>query len=143
MGSKRGMTMVEVVVAIGLLILIGGALVSFAVSALSVANTSIIRSAATRLAEQEMERIKGTEQINKVAIQGGDFSSIAANYPVGYNNFTDYPDMNKAEKYFTRTVLVTTSGTPVDTATVTVKVAWVDRGKPANVILTTYITKWL
>lgn len=135
------MTLVETAVALALMLVIGGALVSFAVGGLSLSNSSNIRAAATRLAEEKMELIKSTEHNNKMAIQTGDFSSLISS--------TDHPGFGSNATFFTRTVTVTSVGTPPDRVIVAVCVYWDEKGRIGNcasgmnaVKLSTYITKW-
>lgn len=128
------MTLIETVVAVGVLMIVGGALTTLLVSTISMANAAKIRAVATRYADQKMEQIKKTEQIDKLAIQGGDFSTILALSGV------EQLALGQNALFFTRTTTITCV---LPSCTVVVSVVWPEKGKTANVTLNTIISKWL
>lgn len=132
--GNRGMTLIETVVAVGILMVVGGALTTLLVSTVSVANAAKVRAVATRLADQKMEQVKKTEQLNKLAIQGGNFTTITA--LAG----TESLALGQNGSFFTRTTTVNCTATACNVAIV---VLWPEKGKTANVTLNTIVSKWL
>lgn len=137
---NRGMTLIETVVAVGILLITSSALMTFVVSSIGLANSSKIRSTATKLADQKMEEIKTTEQTNKLNIQAKDWSSIVA------LAVTDNISFGSRTNFYTRTITALDGASSCNTATtqctVTIVVSWTDKGKSSNVTLTTLLTTW-
>ncbi len=133
MGNKKGMTLIETVVAIGIFMVVGGALTTLLINTISMANAAKIRTVATRLADQKMEQVKMVEQTNKMAIQGGNFTSLNS------MNGSEQISLGQSRNFFTRATAVNCT----TTCSVSVVVSWAEKGKTANVTLNTIISKWL
>jgi Tfp pilus assembly protein PilV len=146
--NNKGMSLVEAVVAVALMFLISGALVSFTVSSLSAVTASQIRARATRLAEQRMEIVKQAEQANKGAIQSNTWTAID-NLNVVESPSPEFTFGTSGNNFFTRRTAVS----PItDGRTIVVTVSWTYKGVGPNctvgqlkncVMVQTTLTRWL
>ncbi len=151
--KSRGITLIEVVVAVALVMIIGTALISFAAAAISLSNTSKIRSTATDYADQKVEQVKAAESANRLSIQNGDWSTIIAlagspeTLPLGGQYTTSGSNYN----FFTRRVTLSPAAPNKDTTSVSVNiiVSWPDTTTPVGcppktdcVNFTTYVSRW-
>jgi Tfp pilus assembly protein PilV len=161
--ENSGMSLVEVVVAMGVLTLVGVALVTLVLQAVFAANSAKLRAMAIKYADEGMEVARAVrgQQTNWATFVTSCASSPATNYWVkGNSGFNcdngilddctpSPPDLCSASQHvattlpgslFIRTVNFQANG--ADTVNVTVLVTWKDRGQGREVRLKTQFSRW-
>ena len=123
MHNKKGMTLVETMVAIAIFSIISTALISMAVTTLSAQQSAKLKNLATRCAEAKMEEIKAWEASHRPGIQIGNWA--------GFTNTGNCPLIPLS------TLSVSPPGSPV-----TVTVTWPYKGVNQTIRLVTNITVW-
>lgn len=157
------MSLVEVVVAMGVLTLVGVALVTLVLQAVFAANSAKLRAMAIKYADEGMEVVRAVrgQQTNWASFVTSCASNPATNYWVtggsGFFNCSGIlapctpapPDLCSSSQHvattlpgslFIRTVNFVASG--ADTVNVTVLVTWKDRGANREVRLRTQFSRW-
>lgn len=162
--NRLGMSMVEVVVAMGVLVLVGGALVALVLQAVAMSNSAKMRSIATRYAEEGMEIVRSIRgpQVDWVSFvdsctpspvngyyitTGTTFHCDSGGILVSCDTFIPVSDCGSLEDNvgyakFKRIIRIVASGSPTDSVSVTVTVSWKDQGKDRNIVLVSNLTKW-
>lgn len=131
------MTLIEVLVATGIMMVIGSALMTLLIGVISIANSAKVRAVATRLADQKMEQVKNAEQTYKPEIQNGNWVNFLAQITAGS---PEKISLAAAKDFLTRT---TTTSCEATSCQISIVVSWLERGKTTNVTLTTVVSKWL
>ncbi|OGG06343.1 hypothetical protein A2872_01290 [Candidatus Gottesmanbacteria bacterium RIFCSPHIGHO2_01_FULL_42_12] len=134
---KSGVTLLETIIAMGFTVIIGGALITMALTAMSAQQSSNLRNLATRCAEAKIEEIKNTERVNRSALQSLPVANWNSIFP---NSQTDNCPYNTGANFFTRT---TTFSNITNGKEASVVVNWTEKGRATSLTLKTHITKWL
>lgn len=139
---KNGQSLVEVVVAIGVVVLIVSGLVIAVISSLRSAQSSRLRSTATKLTQDGIEIMRNLRDTGWSQFALNDspnawclgLDGILVELPSCTGNIVI------GGLTYTRTALLTETST--DQLTVTITVTWIEGKTLKNSNATTYLTKW-
>jgi len=146
MGTKKGQSLVEMIVIIGIVVLLATGIVASTTSSLSRSETSQSRSDALSFAQAGIELARGLRDT------GWDtFSHMGGTYCVGSDGTFGQPHTtcttHNIDDKFTRAVTLQLAQIPADLTKeemkVTSRVTWGDTTNLSNAVqLTTYLTGW-
>ncbi|MDZ7586201.1 MAG: hypothetical protein U0946_00460 [Patescibacteria group bacterium] len=140
--KHSGQSLVEVVVAVGMMALLLTAVLSLI--ALSVKNSRLAkdRTKAVGLAQEGVELMRAYRDLNWYGLYAatGDNWGLAKNWTVtdGLNTYCE--DVDKIDEFFIRCVEVTADGS--DKVEIQVVVSWQEGAQVHQTMQTTNLTKW-
>lgn len=145
--KETGLTLIETAVGIGLLLLIGGALVTLGLQALSAANSAKLKNQATLYAQEGLELVRRTRDT-----QDNFFAGFCGSYIVNLGSDCDNLGLclkfgleerlpsDETAGVFTRNILLDSCSN--DRSEVTVTVSWQEKGQARSVVVKTILTNW-
>lgn len=162
--NQEGMSLVEVLIAIALLVLVGSAMVQLGVVALTTSDASRVRSIALQFADESIEIARNVRDTDPTAffaltsmVQGKKYFSLSQNLP---STFTSTTNCNPVSNPPVVHADCTLSGIEVGSGTtdfyriisveplsndrfeVTAYVLWNNKGALSNVSTGTVLTRW-
>ncbi len=147
MRSQKGQTIIEVTIALAILVILGGAVVTIGVSSVNTASQSRMQAKATRIAEEALEIARHTRDQELNGSVEGLLAMTGTNACV-----TSPPDLKleacaadspsqTVDDVFTRTIVVKQDADSGG-ALITVTITWGDAGSNKTVELETLLTEW-
>ncbi|MBM4401768.1 MAG: prepilin-type N-terminal cleavage/methylation domain-containing protein [Candidatus Cloacimonetes bacterium] len=146
--TQRGVTLIEVLLAVVLIGILSAALIQLGITALKGANAGKMRSVAVELTKQGLEAARAKRDENSSAFfaqsdgfyryTGSAFEPISGTEPVMPADKDPYAVTGFTNYY--RVIHFETTAT--DTITVTVKTYWQEGGSYNSVDMATVLTKW-
>ena len=116
MRSRRGVSLIEIMVALMILAVVGALIITLTLQILAATNSAKLRNKASSYAQQGLEQVRGYYQAN------------------GWASLASYTD-TFSDPVFTRAITLTPNGNQV---AVTVTITWTDKGENRNTSVSTY-----
>jgi Tfp pilus assembly protein PilV len=142
---NKGQSLIEAVVAIGVVILIVSGLIVAVISSIRSAQSSRSRSVATKLTQDGMESMRNLRDsgwTQFISLASGVEWCLGSDGIITAPDETDLscPQIESAKTFFDRRIVI--SDTSDEQATVMVTVTWTEGSTPRRSSAVTYLTKW-
>ena len=157
--DQQGISLIEIVIASGLLLLVGGALVQLGITSIRTADGSRARAVALQMADEALEvgrYVRDNDPNTFFAISGNRTVDPATNIlgatscspttvpfsPPGSNSCEVNVDLSGASVTFWRVIRIVDTPGVTNSKNVTAYVFWDNSGSYSNVSTSTILTRW-
>lgn len=140
--KENGQSLVEAIVAVGLVMVIATALISVTTTGLKASQSGKLRSKAVVLAQDGIEQTRKLRDSGWTALQNRDAQTWCLSKTSEFIKTTDCPyDAEDPSSPYFRSVTYTWDN-PNSRMKVDSVVSWNERSQVKNITLTTYFTQW-